>query len=171
MEIKKLILNSILPVAVLILHPPFVFADTTVSCLGYSFSVPGDIALDGQFQGTLMVTTPTGEVILVNEGDPVPTIPSGSTVEIFKGQANFKAGGKEAVDLACEKDTEGTGEAKILTDGINVSDPAGDSKILQTGVVYPISILEAPPTGQTPPEGTPVGDLPPVDNRNVPQSP
>ena len=165
----RTITSLIVGAAFFVLQQGFVFADTQISCLGYSFSVPGDINLDPQFEGTLMITTPAGQIILVNEGDAIPSIPAGSGVEVFKGKANFKSGA-DVLTLACENDVEGTGEAKVLTEGVNVIDPTGDKQPLPSGTVYPISILEAPPTAETVPEGTGVGDLPPVDSRSVPQS-
>ena len=168
---NKLFWIALMMIAAANLRAGTLFADVKVSCLGYSFDIPGDVSLDPQFEGTLMMTSATGEITLINEGDAVPAIPAGATVEIFKGTGNFKADGKDVFEIGCEKDVERAGEAKILTGGVNVVDPTGDSVPLESGSVYPIKVLEAPPTAQTNPEGTQVGDLPPVDSRNVPQSP
>lgn len=146
-------------------------ADFTMSCLGHDFHVPGDTALDTVFEGTLMITTPTGELFLVNQGEALPPVPPGSTIEVFKGSAGIQVGGASALAVTCEKDLDNVGEAKILTGGITVTDPLKHRTDLAEGIVYPIRLVEAPATAAAEPEGTEAEDLPPVDSRNVPQSP
>ena len=150
---------------------PGVRADVEVSCLGYSFQVPGNVALDPNFQGTLMVLTPQNDSFLISEGDPVPNIPSGSKIEIFKGTSDLAAGGQQSFSLSCGTKTQDQGEARILAKGIFVVDPTGDRQALQPGVIFPINLVGAPPAGEGSFPGTPVGDFPPADGRNITQSP
>lgn len=59
------------------------------------------VVVGDDFQGTLVVTSPDGEIELVDAGDAVPEISGGSLVEIFDGIFSLKTEGNDSVDAAC----------------------------------------------------------------------
>lgn len=63
--------------------------------------VSAAVVVGDDFQGTLVVTSPDGEIELVDAGDAVPQISSGSLVEIFDGIFSLKTEGSDSVEAAC----------------------------------------------------------------------
>lgn len=142
----------------------------SVSSLGYVFYIPTNAPLNCSFEGTLLITDPAGEQTVANEGEELQPLPPGSQVEVFKGSIQCSSNEKGIFDMQSEKETENIGEAKTLTDGIVVADPAGDRQALPTNAIYPFGLL-APATADIDPDATPVPDFPPADSRNITQSP
>ncbi len=151
------------------------------------------ITVDANFQGMLVISLPSGEVSILEPGDPVPDIPSGSMIESFDGtftvktdkgdqvqmsclNHNVSAGEGSSVTMSCK---EMSGSVKVESGTASLTDPSGQKTDLNAGTEYPIAqgapkAEEAAPTGAGDGEvtgGAPAGgDLaepPPVDSRNL----
>ena len=118
--------------------------------------------------GTLSIKTPTGEVMTVEAGQPIPQIPSGSTIELITGSANISVSGTDVANFLINNSTV------VLKDGSKV----GVTIDLQTGnatinvIAGSVEVLQPDGTTQTinagsqfsAPAPTPVS----MDTLNVP---
>jgi len=165
----------------LLFGPPFSFAEITVQ---------------PDFQGTVLITFPNGDIALVEKGDPLPEIPPGSTIEVFGGHATVAAGGEDSVKVSCLGHQgvvgggcsvevncgEKSGLFTMLKGTGRVTDQNGNEQALNEGEEYPIEIFPGPATettGETtpptaageptggPPAGGDLGEDPPVDSRSL----
>lgn len=57
------------------------------------------ITLQPDFKGTVVITSPSGEVQILNAGDAVPAILSGSSIEILEGEITVSADAGDTVTL------------------------------------------------------------------------
>lgn len=147
------------------------------------------IILQPDFQGTLLITFPNGEIAMINPGDPIPDIPSGSSLQVFKGSLSVQTEPGDSVKIACLNheatvadggvaglscsDDSGSIEARKGT--VNLLDPLGKEHSIKEGDRYPIA---APGTQEAPPvAGTEGPSFPqdenevPVDSRSIDASP
>lgn len=160
-------------------------------------SLYAKISVDPSFTGTLLITYPSGEVVLIEPGDPIPDIPSNSILQIFHGQFTVttekgdkvqlsclnhtaSVGGGSSAQLSCGDVSENEGVLKALSGAIEIVDAAGQKSTLNEGMDFPIHVTtvqeETPPTAA--PEtfgGEPLGDSlgssSPVDSRGIESSP
>lgn len=112
------------------------------------------IAVDSNFQGTLVITTPEGEINLVEPGDAIPEIKSGSILEVFDGQFRVTTGADDSVEVSClENDAsvkggsvitlscgESNGSLKVESGSAVVVDPAGKQIELAAGATHEIKV-------------------------------
>lgn len=141
------------------------------------------IDVEPGFKGTLVITTSEGEILLIDEGDSVPSIESGALIEVFDGSFQLQAGeendearaaclgqdvkitGQSGIKLTCG---EMTGRVEVLTgnatlmDGTTLSE--GESHEWSAGA----TLEQAEPAG----EGEPLGfagdaDLDDPDSRSI----
>ena len=59
----------------------------------------------GNVTGTLAITTPDGQVLTVEAGEPLPPIPSGSSIELITGTAEVSATDTDIVYVLVERST------------------------------------------------------------------
>ena len=99
--------------------------------------------------GTLSIKTPTGEVITVEPGQPIPQIPNGSNIELITGTADISASGTDVVNLLINNSTavvkDGakvsvtvelrTGDAvmNVMTGSVQVTQPDGTIQTISQG--------------------------------------
>jgi hypothetical protein len=107
--------------------------------------VRADVSVAKEFEGTLVVTFPDGEIELLEAGDNIPAIPSQAVLEIFDGSFSVVTGDKDSIDVACLDHTGSAGAGTSLTlscletSGLlkvaagNVSLRTPDGKIVQLG--------------------------------------
>jgi hypothetical protein len=50
--------------------------------------------------GTISITMPDGAVVIVEPGQPIPAIPSGSTITVVSGTADISATGSDTVNVS-----------------------------------------------------------------------
>lgn len=136
----------------------------------------GAIQVQPDFQGTLLITFPDGDVQFVNAGESLPEIPSGSTVEVFSGQLTVSAEPGESVTISCLGTSAGvggggsasvscgedSGSVKALSGNVVITDQDGNTSELTEGGESPIGTPspgpEAEPTAAGDEPGTPADD-------------
>lgn len=99
--------------------------------------------------GTIIITTPDGQVTTVEAGQPLPAIPSGSTLEVVTGSADISATPPDEVNVLVNNTTATVRDgAKV---GIVIDLRTGDAKmnVLEGSV----AVLLADGTTQTLTEG------------------
>lgn len=154
------------------------------------------ISVDSNFEGTLVLTTPEGEINLYEPGDPLPEIQPGSIIEVFDGSFSLTAGTGDQVQLAClEHDIssqggsmrlacgETTGTLTVVKGSATVTSPDGEQASINEGDTYDINI-EVVEEAEATAEGEALGleadaDLPDIDptsidindNQDTPPSP
>ena len=158
------------------------------------------VILQPDFEGTVLITSSSGEITLIEPGQPIPEIPSGSTIEVFRGHLTVAADGPDTIKVACLGHQgiasgggasvglscgENSGAFKMLKGSGSAIDPSGKEQALEEGKEYPIKVSsagetqgqgEAPataagePTGG-PPAGGGLGEAPPIDSRSIESSP
>ena len=121
--------------------------------------------------GTIAITTPTGEVITVEAGQPLPSIASGSTIEVITGTAEISATGNDSVQVLVNNATA------TLTNGATVQVKVD----LQSGngtlnvVAGSVTLINADGTTQVVTPGAPVSAPAPApvaaDSLNIPGNP
>lgn len=137
-----------------------------------------EITVDPAFQGSLIITTPDGKTQVINAGDAIPLIVSGSTISVLDGNAEISAAEGEQVSCSClgaQFDVaEGSsvklicgtqsGSLDVLAGSAVVKSASGENKNLQKGDRFPIvpssSELAADPTAT----GDALGITPPGDS-------
>ena len=165
-----------------------------------SFSSPlaqAAIALEPDFEGTVIITSPEGEISVIQPGDPIPHIPNGATLTVSEGQFTVKTDPGDSVSLlylghsgvvangavANLSSVQDSAPAtlKVLNGSVAWQNDEGKKSVLPVGAQYPIlpqgqTEKEAPPTGAGEPVGFApiggdVGQPPPVDSRGIQASP
>ncbi len=151
----------------------------------------GAIQVQPDFQGTLLITFPDGNVQFVNAGENLPDIPSGSTVEIFSGQLTVSAEPGESVTISCLGTSAGvggggsasvscgedSGSVKALSGNATIADQNGNTSELAEGSEFTIGAPspgpDAEPTAAGDEPGTPAdtGGGPEPDSRSIESSP
>ena len=154
-------------------------------------SVPAfaKISINSDFQGTVVITLPNGEIALIEHGDPIPDIPQGSTLEVFDGNFTVTTEQGDQCKVSCLEHTgtasnvgsinlscgEESGLLKVVAGSVHMVDPSGKESDISAGTEYPVQATtgEQPPTtGATEPAGTLVSDgAPPPDSRSIESSP
>ena len=153
------------------------------------------ITLQPDFEGTIVVTKPNGEISLIEAGEQVPDIPNESTIEVFDGKFTVSVEAGDQVTTSCldhdGSETgagsmavscgEDSGNVKALRGTVKVTDEAGKETVLQEGQEYPVraggpKAKTAPPTqALETAAGKPVGgnlaDNTPPDGRSIEASP
>ena len=166
-----------------------------LSCAVLPYRLAGAaIVIQPDFQGTLILTSPEGEVNVIEPGDPIPQVPSNSTIEAINGQFTIRTDEGETVKASCHRSqaTAANGGAfsmncgaeagvlKALEGSVALLDSSGKQTVLEAGSEYPIPggepSEEAPATAATVPTGgLPVGaglgEGAPVDSRSIESSP
>ena len=160
----------------------------------FAFTAEAKITINPSFQGTLVITFPDGEISLLEAGDAIPDVPSGSTVEVFDGQftLDLEAGDKVSASCLDHEITasvagslslqcgEESGLLKVLKGSLQLTDDQGKQSELKEGTEYTIQLeaseKTAPPTaaGEAlggPPAGGDLAEAPPVDSRSLESSP
>ncbi|MBI3316509.1 MAG: hypothetical protein HYZ85_00700 [Candidatus Omnitrophica bacterium] len=149
------------------------------------------ITVDPAFQGTLVITSESGEISLYEVGESIGEIPQGASLEVFDGsfQLTLEAGDKISVEcltytfdaqgpssltLTCGEN-EGTLEA-VKGDIKGVS-PEGEALQIKEGTAFPLKWTddagEVPPTaeGETVATTPEPSDPAPPDSRSIQSSP
>lgn len=111
------------------------------------------VSIESGFEGTLVITTPEGEINLYEPGDALPEIKDGSIVEVFDGSFTLSAGANDNVRLACLEHEvlaqggsaklscgESTGSLNVLQGSVSVTDPEGTQTTLNEGQSYDITL-------------------------------
>lgn len=145
------------------------------------------IVLDPAFSGTVIVTSPEGEIKIYQPGEPVTAIADNSTVEIFNGDVTVTTEKGDSVNVSCGKASAGvsgggsaavscgekSGTLKVLTGPVKMLGPDAPKNLLEEGKEYPFGqtgdlAKRAPATADVDDTTgtTPAGD-PPVDSRSI----
>jgi hypothetical protein len=151
------------------------------------------VTLQPDFKGTIVITTAKGEVQILNPGDAVPEIPSGSSLEVLEGTISISTSAGDSVNLNCLGHTivlkdDSSADLKVSSDeGLlkvqkgkaGVNKPDGNEDKVAEGDEYHIKKVsqetsQAAPTqaGETlgtGAEGT--SDVNPPDSRSIESSP
>jgi hypothetical protein len=161
----------------------FLLAGLVMSLVGAG-TASAKITLSADFEGTLMITTPEGKVVMLDAGNPIPPIESGSTVEVFQGVMTVELSEGDACSLGCLGKTgtvagpatvkaqcgEKTGEVKAVKGEVIFEDgkvAEGETKSLALGEAKQAAVTAA---GEEIGTGTDLG-VPPVDSRSIETSP
>lgn len=136
--------------------------------------VQAAITIDSGFEGSIVISYPDGNTEILNPGDAIPQIPSGSTVTVMGGKAkistdgqgdqvqcnclgaDFDLSGTSSVQLTCG---DKSGNLEVLGGRVQARS-SGDTKNLQSGDEYPILSGDA----QAAPEPTAAGESLGVDS-------
>ena len=152
--------DSRVVIRVLLFLAAFSFAST---------SLLAEIVLEN-VTGTVSITTPDGQVMTIEAGQPLPAIPSGSTIEVVTGKAEISATPPDAVNVLIN------GATATVQDGTKVSVTVdlrtGDASLdVVTGSV---SIIQPDGTTETVTEGSTFSEPAPapasVDSFDAPGS-
>lgn len=93
--------------------------------LAISPSVLAEVSVQN-VTSTITITMPSGEVVTVEPGQPIPAIPSGATIEVITGNAEVSATGGDTVNVLVNESTA------TLTDGAQIGvtvSPTGDATL------------------------------------------
>jgi len=147
------------------------------------------ITIDPGFEGTLVITTPEGDIQLVEPGEPMPEIASGSVIEVFDGTFTLTTEPGDSVEVSClEHDAsvsngaslaltcgENSGLVKVLLKAVILTDIEGQQFDLAEGAEYQIKVEdigdEAPAAAAAEETGSSALDLPTEDSRDIQSSP
>lgn len=159
------------------------------------FSLMAAPVIQPEFEGVLVVTSPAGDLTLLEPGEKIPAIVSDSVIEVFDGSFTVTTGQGDKVTGSCLNHkvkiengasvkisgTENSGLVTVLEGEATVIDPSGKIRLLKKGEEYPISltvVTESPaPTTAAgeplggPPAGGDLGQVAPPDSRNLQSSP
>ena len=105
------------------------------------------ISLNTDFQGTVVITQPDGELVLLEPGDAIPEIPSGSTIEVIDGTVSISSEAGDKVEVACLDHSasasgagsvslncaEDSGAIKVVQGQVTLTDPNGTQTELEAG--------------------------------------
>lgn len=156
--------------------------------LGLSFAVSGTahakISLNEDFEGTLMITTAEGKVVMVDAGNPVPAIESGSTLEAFQGKMTVTLEKGDQCYVGCLGQTGAVSGPATL--GVECGEETGTIHAIKGEVVFDdakvaegksktINLSETKQAATTA-AGEEIGTeaevgIPPVDSRSIETSP
>ena len=159
--------------------------------LGVAPAAHAKVTVQPDFEGTLLITAPDGKVSMIEKGEALPEIASGSKIEIFGGQmtVNTEEGdklscvcgvhegtlaGAATVDVSCQ---ESGSSIKAVKGTITLTDDKGTQRQIAEGSEQVLKGTDD--SGETAPEteagkeiGTEVDPgSPPVDSRSVEASP
>ncbi|MDP3919480.1 MAG: hypothetical protein Q8R76_01555 [Candidatus Omnitrophota bacterium] len=140
------------------------------------------VDINSDFEGTLVITTPDGEIILVQPGESIPEIAPGSVLEVFDGQfAVATAAGDSVVVLHLDHEvtvadgaslefigTEDQGNVRVVNGPVTVLTNVGEEIILNTGDEYIIQSQSFLPGLPATAEGRSTGFSP--DDDSIPDS-
>ena len=153
--------------------------------------------INPDFEGTLIITSPEGQITVLQPGDPVPDIPNGATLTVSEGRFTVNTGSGDSVFVLYQGHSgtvaDGTAASlssaqgpvpatlKVLSGSVAWQNDEGKKSVLPAGAEYPIlpqgqTEKEAPPTAAGEPTGFApaggdVGQPPPVDSRSIQSSP
>lgn len=146
-------------------------------------TVQAQIGVGPNFEGTIMITTPEGKVVMLDAGNKVPAISLQSTLEVFQGKMSIQLEAGDTASIGCLGQTgsvagpasvevecgEKQGKIKVIKGEVNFEDSKvteGNEKILT------LEGKQAPATaaGEETGTGTNLG-IPPVDSRSIESSP
>ncbi len=142
------------------------------------------ISVNPDFEGTLMITTPEGKVVMLDAGNPVPEIPSQSTIEGFQGNLMLTLEPGDSVATGCLGATGSASGPATLS--VQCGESEGLVKVIKGTLVFdkfsvsegeqkslPLEKkAEAPPTAAGDELGTPTElGAPAVDSRSLQSSP
>ncbi len=124
------------------------------------------VTIAPSFTGTLIITLPDGDVTLLENGDPIPEIPQGATLEVFNGSIKVQTGSGDNVQMGC------FGSGQSVGGGSSATLSCGETSGLLTidGKEYPISgapAAAAEPTADADPTGVPSDQDPDPDSRSI----
>lgn len=157
-------------------------------------------SLDASSKGLFVVTLPSGEVNVLEEGDSLPILAKNSKLEVFDGIAKLTVDGGDQVKLAClENDVQVTdgqvaelacsetdGKLKAIKGDLIISLKNGEQVTLKEGEEYSFAgeatlsaaETQAPETGAasdliggTPGNSSDLANPPTVDSRSIDASP
>lgn len=121
------------------------------------------VSIDPQFEGTLVITSPDGEINLIEPGDAVPTIVNESIVEVFDGKFKVTTAEGDKISVSCLEHEavlngaasvtlscgENSGKLLVETGSVSLTDDEGKSVTLNAGESFDIQmpvLSEAAPT-------------------------
>ena len=109
-----------------------------------------DATVNPSFEGSLVITFPDGRTEIINAGDPVPSIPAGSSIVVMGGKAELTTGPTDEENIKCsclgadfslENNTavkivcgDKSGSFEVVNGNASIQD-----KSLQSGDIFPIS--------------------------------
>lgn len=140
------------------------------------------VSIDPQFEGTLVITSPDGEINLIEPGDAVPAIVNESIIEVFDGKFKVTTAEGDAISVSCLEHEavlkgvasvtlvcgESSGKLDVEAGPVSLTDDEGKAVTLNAGESFDIQmpvLSEAAPTA----EGEELG-LPSEDSDTDPDS-
>ncbi len=145
---------------------------------GLIFSASGyaAVTIDGQFEGTLVITSPDGEINLIEPGDAIPTIANDSIVEVFDGKFKLTAVEGDKVSISCLEHEgaiaaaasvtlscgESSGQLKVEAGTVSMMDDEGKPVEVKAGETYDIKMPALQEAAPATAEGQELG-LPATD--------
>ena len=146
---------------------------------GLIFSVSGyaAVTIDSQFEGTLVITSPDGEINLIEPGDALPTIANDSIIEVFDGKFKLTSVEGDKVSVSCLEHEgavsaaavltlscgESSGQLKVETGTVSMVDDEGKPVEVKAGETYDIKMPALQEAAPATAEGQELG-LPASDN-------
>ena len=100
--------------------------------------------------GTVSITTPDGQVMTIEADQPLPAIPSGSTIEVVTGTAQISATGTDVVSLLINGATAAVQNGAKVSVAVDLRTGAASLDVLAGS----ITILQTDGTTQTVAEGS-----------------
>lgn len=124
------------------------------------------VTVESGFSGTLIITHPDGDVLLLEPGDPLPEIPQDAMVEVFDGNVTLHTEEGDQVQVGCfgEGHSVGGGSSAELTCG----DTSGVLKVDGEEILISGAQAElADPTADSGETGVPSDQDPSPDSRSI----
>ena len=138
----------------------------------FSSSAFARVTLAPDFKGTLVITPPSGDVTILEAGEAIPEIVTGSSLELFGENFKINADQDDHVQIVCLNHTmavaggasvavncgQDSGVIDVLKSVVHLADAAGKESNLPEGTHYTIH----PQAGKQalPSAAIPTGDIP-----------
>lgn len=148
-----------------------------------------NITIDPDFEGTILISTPEGDLVILEQGDEIPAIAAGSIIEVFEGHCTIHAEeGDSAILALLDQDallngpasvilssTENKGTVKAVKGQITVVGIDGQETVVAEGQEHEVvlsPLMDAEPTEAGEELGFDVGDTETTpDSRSIETSP
>lgn len=123
------------------------------------------VIIDPQFEGTLVITSPDGEINLIEPGDAIPVIVNESIIEVFDGKFKVTTAEGDTISVSCLEHEavlngaasvalvcgESSGKLDVEAGPVSLTDDEGKAVTLNSGESFDIQmpvLSEAAPTAE-----------------------
>jgi len=134
-------------------------------CVVFTSAGYAAASIDPAFEGTLVITSPDGEINLIEPGDAIPAIVNDSIIEVFDGKFKVTTAEGDTISVSCLEHEaalkgaasvtlvcgESSGKLDVEAGPVSLTDDEGKVVTLNTGESFDIQmpvLSEAAPTAE-----------------------